>query len=622
MIPTSAIRLAALCSWAALLAGCHGDSAVVGTSVHEPPAPLLGQVCGLDGFCWNNPLPGTTTIGALWGSQWNDVWAGSRDGLLHFDGGVWKVSPLPGGAARIRSIWGSGAADVWAAGDSVFHWDGRSWTATAGLPAGDQSYVSITGSGKSDVWVLVDTGNGKDERHSILHWNGSAWSTQYGPVAPTLEALFAAGPGSAFAVGVKVPGLTSEVVHLTGGAWLLASVPAGDPLRAVWGSGPSDVWAVGGSTALHFDGNTWTQVAVAKSAAGELASVYGTGPTDVWAGANGTILHWDGHTFTQTYGGSGADDRPIAAIYSSGARDSWAAAGAGQMLHHDGTGWSTFTQGSTEYLDAAFASSANDVWAVGGHGVALHFDGASWQQISTPSVEPLYAVWSRAANDAWIAGASGDCLGFVLHWNGTAWSSSFGPTASTCMSGIWGTGAADVWALAYRQLLHWDGASWSTTGPNDVARAVWASAQNDVWVLQDSIQGGANAPGGVYHYDGAHWTLQATGSTAQLHTLWGTGANDVWITSDDAANVLHWNGAKWSAVPTGIASDGAIVNSVWGTGPSDLWLGGSGIPVLRFNGQSFASPPGAETRSISALAGAGGKVFGVGADGAILGKSY
>ena len=58
--------------------------------------------------------------------------------------------------------------------------------------------------------------------------------------------------------------------------------------QAVWGSSDTDVWAVGdGGTAVHFDGQAWTLVAI--GATENLTSVHGTGPNDVWVmGADGS----------------------------------------------------------------------------------------------------------------------------------------------------------------------------------------------------------------------------------------------------------------------------------------------------------------------------------------------
>src|SRR5207245_2208754 len=124
------------------------------------------------GFCWYSPLPMGGQQNALWGSAWNDVWAGGVDGLAHYDGKAWSAVQVPG-AGKVRALWGSSAQDIWAAGDELFRWDGKSWTAAQGLPAGEASYLAVTGSGPRDVYVLSDTGDGPAERHTILHWDGA-----------------------------------------------------------------------------------------------------------------------------------------------------------------------------------------------------------------------------------------------------------------------------------------------------------------------------------------------------------------------------------------------------------------------------------------------------------------
>jgi hypothetical protein len=140
--------------------------------------------------------------------------------------------------------------------------------------------------------------------------------------------------------------------------------------------------------------------------------------------------------------------------------------------------------------------------------------------------------------------------------------------------------------------------------------------------LQDSIQGGPNAPGSVYHYDGNNWTLAATGSTSQLHAIWGSATSDVWITSDDTTTVMHWDGAHWQSVSTGLGGPDSGIGqlAIWGTAANDAWLGGAGAPILHWDGSAWTAPDGAESRSVSALSGAGGTVFVVGPDGSIWSK--
>jgi hypothetical protein len=598
--------------------------AAVDLAAHAPAAPQAAQVCGADGWCWYSPLPQGTQLNALWGSAWNDVWAGGQDGLLHFDGGAWRAISLPEGATKVRALWGSGPSDVWAGGDGLAHWDGRLWSPAAGLPSGeDTSYGSICGSGPKDLWVLSDTGDGPDEEEAILHWQGSHWSTEYGPIKPSatmtyLAALWSSGPGEVWVAGADLANRSSLVMRLVNNVWSRMMTPDGEWLRAIWGSGRNDVWAAGGATLQHWDGRTWS--AAHAEAGAPLRSLWGLGPADVWASGSDAVLHWNGQAWSRAWSDA-RDSRLLRTGWSTGPRNGWAAGDDGLLVHYDGAKWSVFAQPSVRYLNGVFADSPTDAWAVGGYGAALHYDGRSWTRVPTPTQEPLSGVWARSPVDAFAVGTSGDCADFILHWDGRTWNPWYGPVGGRCLTSIWGTDAGPVWAVSHHGMLQWDGVRWSATGPEDAAQSVWASSASDVWVLQDSTPGGPNPPGKVYHWNGAAWTLMSTGGSAQLRSIWGSGSGDIWIAGAAAASLAHWDGASWSLVPTGLTSASSGLTSLWGAGPRDAWAAGSGSPILHWNGSTWSAPSGAEMRAVSGLSGSGRSVWAVGANGAIWGRA-
>jgi len=115
-------------------------------------------------------------------------------------------------------------------------------------------------------------------------------------------------------------------------------------LRAIWGSGPADVWAVGSaSTALHFDGQAWTQVPFGVPVSGYLSAVWGSGPNSVFVGGEeGTILRWNGRAWTRM---TVPTDRAIVALAGRSALNVYALAQsyndreAPTLLHWDGRAW-------------------------------------------------------------------------------------------------------------------------------------------------------------------------------------------------------------------------------------------------------------------------------------------
>ena len=62
-------------------------------------------------------------------------------------------------------------------------------------------------------------------------------------------------------------GWTGTIVHWNGSVWQSAPGGSGQTLRGVWGNQSSNIWGVGGTNYLmHYDGTSWTSVAVQLNA--------------------------------------------------------------------------------------------------------------------------------------------------------------------------------------------------------------------------------------------------------------------------------------------------------------------------------------------------------------------
>ena len=62
-----------------------------------------------------------------------------------------------------------------------------------------------------------------------------------------------------------------------------------------------------------------------------------------------------------------------------------------------------------------------------------------WASVSSGTTSSLSGIWGSGPNDIWAVGG-------VVHWNGSAWAAvSSGTTRG--MSGIWGSGPDDLWAV-------------------------------------------------------------------------------------------------------------------------------------------------------------------------------
>jgi len=70
------------------------------------------------------------------------------------------------------------------------------------------------------------------------------------------------------------------------------------------------------------------------------------------------------------------------------------------------------------------ANSANDVWAVGlndNGSLVMHWNGSAWTSTST-GLGFLYDVATTGASNAWAVGWTDYNNTLILHWNGTSWS--------------------------------------------------------------------------------------------------------------------------------------------------------------------------------------------------------
>jgi hypothetical protein len=319
--------------------GCHGRTLTTrytGTAFREVPSSPTAICAAING------VAGTST---------SDIWAvgstnSARDPhVRHWDGSIWTAGagaaiPLPpAGGRRLRTTGLNAVAairsnDVWAVGKAMFadssrnalveHWNGSAWSlVSVPTPAGSE-LNAVSGPGPSDVWAVGSGGAVGSAAQStlVLHWNGSKWSTIPSPNTNTLNVLrgvSAISPTNVWAVGdsIKNPfdGVSVSaplVLHWNGGTWSSVAVPkvgkGGHSLTAIAGRSANDVWAVGyddditGSIpirrtlAQHWNGTAWSVVASANPGTSDnwLTSVVApAGTTAVFASgtsAAGTLI--------------------------------------------------------------------------------------------------------------------------------------------------------------------------------------------------------------------------------------------------------------------------------------------------------------------------------------------
>jgi alpha-tubulin suppressor-like RCC1 family protein len=507
--------------------------------------------------------------------------AGTDSMVLGSDGSVWDWGPNTAGEVgngtttdelRPVKIWNSGVIAI-AAGD--FHSLALFYDGTV-LAWGDGPFGSGT---RSLVPVPVP---------------GLSNVTQ-----------IAAGDYYSLAVHQVLPiylGRVAGAGRLPGRGEIPAKSDSSAGLEAVYCTSAASCWTVGYferngallNKVLHWDGHRWSPIAApspAGTASGDVSQLFGvrcTAARNCWAVGtykrNGIpldqALHWNGKSWslvaTPTPGGTLSGDFNGLVDVSCTSPDScWADGEYGfltidseviqnQALHWNGRAWSVVTTPdpgghSDSALSAIRCASANDCWAVGASSAIapgsalfnemLHWNGRKWSMAGVPDpggtamgdFSELNALSCTSAANCWATGSDGYdgssalTSNQALHWNGHKWSvvpapepDGTGAFASNILTGVNCSSPDNCWAVGYignldlvapilNEALHWNGKHWST----------------------------ASVPDPVGHADDDHSFLYGIRCTSRT-SCWAVGQARP-ATGTFRNQLMHWNGATWSA---------------------------------------------------------------------------
>jgi hypothetical protein len=83
---------------------------------------------------------------------------------------------------------------------------------------------------------------------------------------------------------------------------------------------------------------------------------------------------------------------------------------------------------------------------VGSGSTILHWDSSAWTSFPSGTIADLSGVWGSGASDVWAVGGLGEVFSTIVHWDGSEWTSVSSGTTNW-LFGVWGSGASDVWAV-------------------------------------------------------------------------------------------------------------------------------------------------------------------------------
>jgi WD40 repeat protein len=341
--------------------------------------------------------------------------------------------------------------------------------------------------------------------------------------------MSATGPKDIWALGersvVKSP-RNAFVAHWDGGSWGVINAPGLYEPRSIAAASSHDVWVVGGiRRILHWNGASWTRVALPRVPGVQLSAVSASGPHDVWVVGSRHGVHLPANS---------VGSHTLA-------------------YHYDGHRWSIIPTPNPDYR-------ANGLTAA-------------------VSVSPTYTIVAATAGED----------GYTMLWDGRTWHVSPLPAPEHHLHvSIRGLGMAGTQPWAVGQTggsgygnpvyLKWTGAIWQFVPMHTIdyevptPASVSGDSPFDVWATGDWNSGGfvlTHSTGHDFYYH--HLPLPAS-LHASLADIEAFSPTDVWavggatrvqsLPCKEVAHALalveHWDGHEWTSVPVrGLASVGS-----------------------------------------------------------------
>jgi hypothetical protein len=291
-------------------------------------------------------------------------------------------------------------------------------------------------------------------------------------------------------------------------------------------------------------------------------------------------------------------------------------------------------------LGAAVTSPSN-VWAVGEYTNAqggeqdliVRWTGSEWLQVPSPNPAPLTqlnlltGVAAISSGEAWAVGEYGlvtgvDTKTLIARWSGGTWTQVPSPSPGSeenSLNGVAATGPASAWAVGYYDsdkgtrtlILRFAGHAWQRVPSPDLGplNAVAATSSRDAWAVGSGgdLRNG-NLATVTEHWNGRVWRRVPSPNVAsgshdnQLTAVAAVSPKDAWAVGDattvDGSSqsfILHWNGARWTRVPSPNPYSGyTTLNSLVVISSTNIWAvgaaGGSAM-TLHWNGHAWRRVP-------------------------------
>lgn len=300
------------------------------------------------------------------------------------------------------------------------------------------------------------------------------------------------GTTKAIAVGANYTSKGSDdlIDWWTGSKWTVVANPShlakDSDLSSVWAASKTDAWAVGssasGAQVLHWNGAKWSVLSLTKLALASgayLSSVSGSSASNIWAvgysyttTATPVALHFNGHTWSKVAVGGTGDALLSVAVASNKlawiVASDYSKAGKPVLLGYNGKTWRSETDPEPTGSLQSVSTHGTDAFATGDvYGVkitpfALRWTGSKW-------------VTSKVATSSKLTHLS---LGPVLSLGASAWAGGTATSGGKLVA-VFERYSKGKWALVKP----------SSTVTNPEISGLAGSATDNLWAVGDHWTG-------------------------------------------------------------------------------------------------------------------------------------
>jgi hypothetical protein len=338
------------------------------------------------------------------------------------------------------------------------------------------------------------------------------------------------------------------------------------PIRAIWGSRPDALYVNGGAGYVtRYDGTRSYVVPTVEGTT--VLALCGSAENDVFAAAGTDILHFDGSTWSSVYQGGGA----LVDIWESASDDVFAVGSDGLIVHFDGSRWQVQDSGTTRPLTSIQGSSSTNVFVhanlINQDYSVLRYDGTKWSRASTNAGGSITSV---TVDERGLAYA-GSTDGFI--YRGVAslsdWS-YYGITTDALL-----VAGSSVFAIDGANRLYEQSSLNATPVLLDLpgrVRSLWLEPSGSVYAVGDG--------GMIARRDDAAWiVLREPVPLLQLNAIFG--ADDASFFALGYSSSFVFDGSTWKE---NALADAAASQAGWAVSRDFAIAVGSKGAIDRWNG--------------------------------------